>query len=569
VAARYANADKSALTNLAFVAVIALSAVLLVAAGGYGWWSATYAPSVEVNGDGISKAEAAARATVDSFRISIEESRVRARVAAGTLTPTQGTSMLQTLSTSASSVSTQVTSEMIDALLVAKLAATRNISVTDAEAQAAWAKITSTPELRLVRRISVDIANDPKTNDITDATIAEAKAQIDAIASKLASGADFASLAKNVSKDSYAADGGLVGWSSFDQAPAGDEAYQALWELPLAGQVTAPIRHNTTQFVILKVDAITPAATDPSFEQRAKEAKVDLDLYRRITTQSALQDKLEKAVVAELLVDPVEHRDVSYLSIDSTAVTDYAEEQLRLIYFSPNHDFKGAQKLDQKDPAWTTAQDAANAALKELQAGADFVAYAAAHSDDPVVAKDGGATGWIAPGTASVSGAVRTAAFATGVQAGQLLGPIKTSHGYVLVKVEGSRPSMRVRLDQLAASINEPGANFNLIAMQATKDFSGLQLNHPGWVARYSINSEVSGFVWKVAAGKAGPVETSANKFTVIIYVNAAEQRPYSIEEKSAVRGNGFQVWLDEYRKAAAISIDGQSVQKAGESPKP
>jgi parvulin-like peptidyl-prolyl isomerase len=549
--------------------VIALSAVLLVAAGGYGWWSATYAPSVEVNGDGISKAEAAARATVDSFRISIEESRVRARVAAGTLTPTQGTSMLQTLSTSASSVSTQVTSEMIDALLVAKLAATRNISVTDAEAQAAWAKITSTPELRLVRRISVDIANDPKTNDITDATIAEAKAQADAIASKLASGTDFASLAKNVSTDSYAADGGLVGWSSFDQAPAGDEAYQALWELSIAGQVTAPIRHNTTQFVILKVDAITPAAADPSFEQRATESKVDLDLFKRMTTQAALQDKLEKAVVADLLVEPVEHRDVSYLSIDSTAVTDYAEEQLRLIYFSPNHDYKAAAKLDVKDPVWTTAQDAANAALKELQAGADFAAYATAHSDDPNVSKDGGATGWIAPGAPSVPGAIRTASFATGVQAGQLLGPIRTSHGYVLVKVEASRPSVRVRLDQLAASINEPGANFTMIAMQATKDFSGLQLNHPGWVSRYAINAEVSGFVWKVAAGKAGPVETSASKFSVIIYVNAAEQRPYSIEEKSAVRGNGFQVWLDEYRKAAAISIDGQSVQSAGESPKP
>ena len=251
-----------------------------------------------------------------------------------------------------------------------------SISLTDAEAQAAWTKVTMTPELRLVRRITVDIATDPKTNDVTDATIAAAKAQIDAIASKLASGTDFASLAKNVSTDSYAADGGLVGWSSYDQAPAGDEAYQALWDLTMAGQVTAPIRHNTTQFVILKVDAITPAAPDPSFEQRAKEAKIDLDLYKRVVAQSALQDKLEKAVVADLLVDPVEHRDVSYLSIDAASVTDYAEWQLRLITFSPNHDYRGAQKLDQKDPAWTTAQDTANAALKELQAGADFAAYA-------------------------------------------------------------------------------------------------------------------------------------------------------------------------------------------------
>ena len=88
--------------------------------------------------------------------------------------------------------------------------------------------------------------------------------------------------------------------------------------------------------------------------------------------------------------------------------------------------------------------------------------------------------------------------------------------------------------------------------MNATKEFAGLQLNHPGWVARYALNTEVAGFVWKVDAGKAGPVETSASKYNIIIYVHAAEKRPYTIEERSAVRGNGFQVWLDEYRKAWA-----------------
>jgi hypothetical protein len=39
--------------------------------------------------------------------------------------------------------------------------------------------------------------------------------------------------------------------------------------------------------------------------------------------------------------------------------------------------------------------------------------------------------------------------------------------------------------------------------------------------------------------------------------------------QRSAVEFNGFGLWLDLYRAAAAISIDGSSVQEAGESPQP
>ena len=54
----YDAADKSLLTNLAFLAAIALSAVLLVGAVGASWWGSTFASAVEVNGASISVGEA-------------------------------------------------------------------------------------------------------------------------------------------------------------------------------------------------------------------------------------------------------------------------------------------------------------------------------------------------------------------------------------------------------------------------------------------------------------------------------------------------------------------------------
>ena len=63
----YDAADKSLLTNLAFLAAIALSAILLVGAVGASWWGSTFASAVEVNGASISVGEARARGEIELF----------------------------------------------------------------------------------------------------------------------------------------------------------------------------------------------------------------------------------------------------------------------------------------------------------------------------------------------------------------------------------------------------------------------------------------------------------------------------------------------------------------------
>ena len=136
LAARYARADKTALTNLTFVAAIALSALLLLGAGGYGWWSATLAPGVEVNGHGISKSEAKARGDIAAFKLGIEESRIRARIAAGTLTPEEGTAALQKVTDARTNLGKQLTADMVEAIAIATLAEERGVTVDDAAKEA-------------------------------------------------------------------------------------------------------------------------------------------------------------------------------------------------------------------------------------------------------------------------------------------------------------------------------------------------------------------------------------------------------------------------------------------------
>ena len=163
-AARYQAADKTALTNLSFVVAIALAGTLLVGVAGYSVYDSTWAPAVEVNGASINKAEAKARAEVTAFKIALQGSRIRARVAAGTMTNSAGDTALQALNTQAEAISNEVTTDMVDTLLIRDLAAANGVTADPAVFATEWAKETTLPELRLFRRISIDAANDPKTD---------------------------------------------------------------------------------------------------------------------------------------------------------------------------------------------------------------------------------------------------------------------------------------------------------------------------------------------------------------------------------------------------------------------
>jgi len=565
IATWFAATDKSVLTNLAFLSAIAISAILLLGVVGVSYWSNNLAPGIEVNGSSISVAEARARGDVESFQLTLKASRIQARVAAGTMTAEAGDAALKNINDQGTKLSNQLTSDMIDSILIKDLAATKGVVVDQAAADVAWENEISVPELRLLRRITISIGNAAGTTAPNATTEAAAKAKADDILAQLRGGADFAALAKAQSSDSFAADGGRIGWSTQQDDPMSDPAYIAAWALTESGY-TDVVKQPSNQFVIFMVDQIRPAAKDDAFDQLASDAKIDLNLYKRMIAESALTDALNKVVTAELLVSPVEQRDVSYVTAPLPADgTDVEEVHVRHILFSPNNDSKGAAKLKQDDPAWAAAEAEANAAFAKIKGGTPM-ADLASLSDDTGSVKNGGLLSWAAKG--SFVPAFDAAVWADGLQSGDLLGPIRTEYGYHVIQFEGRRPPVSLRMGALASDLATAGDGYNARIDQAKIEIDGLQSGEAGFVSRYSINPDLASAAWSVNVGKVSPVIALSDRL-LIVRINAVEDRALTPEQITAITGNGFWSWLSVYRASAAIKIEGQTAQEVKATPTP
>ena len=568
-AARYQAADKTALTNLSFVLAIALTGVLLVGVASYSVYDSTWAPAVEVNNASINKAEAKARAEVTAFRIALQGSRIRARVAAGTMTNSAGDAALQALNSQAEAISNQVTTDMVDTLLIRDLAAANGVTADPAVVASEWAKETTLPELRLFRRISIDAADDPTTKQPTAATRAAAKAKAEAILAEIKAGGDFSTIAKRDSDDSFAELGGLVGWTAKSEDPTGDLGYEAAWALvPSADGSTQPmtevIERSEDQFVIFRLEKFQAAKLDPDFEKQISDAGIDRGLYERMTEERALQTALSDKITAQLLASPVEQREVSYVAA-TVPEQDVEQVQVSHILFSPNDDPNTAGDLADTDPAWVAAEKEANDLIARLNNGSSFETEAKA-SDDKTSGADGGLLAWAPKGTYVPE--FELAIWADGVERNDILGPIKTQFGYHVIKFDARRPSLKDRLDELATALAADGVDFEEAATTATNTIEELTFASPGYVPKYTVNPELGAVVWGLKAGGTSAVVESSNTY-LIVHVDGVETRELTADQITGIEASGFSIWLDLYRSAARVAIDGSVVQEAGASPTP
>lgn len=554
VKAWFDGADKSVLTNVAFLVAISLSAVLLVSVTAFSWWSDNLAPSVTVGSRSFSVSDMRERGTLELFRLSVQERRIRDRVAAGTLSSTAADQQSQSLKDQVDNINSALTSDAIETLLVAQLAEEQGVSASDDAVSAAWLTETTLPELRLLRRMSIDFT---PTED--GSAEAEAKIKVDAILKELEGGTTFSELAKRESTDSYAAEGGRIGWSSKAEAPLNDDGYAAAWGLTSTG-VTEPILRSDGQFVVFYVEQIRPGGEDQSLLANAAEANINIDFYKNVVAESVLRDELSMVITKTLVASPVEQRDVSYVSVPVTASGGEADEiQVRHVLFSPNDDPDAARTLDATDPAWATAKAEAEVALKQLRDGGTTFEKLAKTSDDTASTTDGGMLGWAAKGT--YAPAFDDAIWKADLTAGAILDVVQTEYGFHVIQFVGRRTGIKLQFEVIAKSLKS-ATDFMAAAEEATFDYENAEVLNVGFIARYTINPDLSEAVWGLAVGEVSGVQT-INDTLVIIKVNAIESTPLTAEQTATLEKNGFDVWLAIQQRHVEIAIDGQVAQEA------
>ncbi|NDH28337.1 MAG: hypothetical protein EBX81_03325, partial [bacterium] len=400
-------------------------------------------------------------------------------------------------------------------------------------------------------------------------TRAAAKAKAEAILAEIKAGGDFSTIAKRDSDDSYAELGGLVGWSAKSEDPAGDLGYEAAWALvPSTDGATQPltdvVERSEDQFVIFRLEKVQAEKLDPDFEKQISDAGIDRGLYERMTEERALQTALSEKITAQLLVGPVEQREVSYVAA-TVPENDVEQVQVSHILFSPNDDPNTAGDLDATDPAWVAAEKEANDLIARLNSGSNFETEAK-ESDDTTSGADGGLLAWAPKGTYVPE--FELAIWADGVQRNDILGPIKTQFGYHVIKFDARRPSLKDRLDELAKALAADGVDFEEAATTATNSIEELTFASPGYVPKYTVNPELGAVVWGLKAGGTSAVVESSNTY-LIVHVDGVETRELTADQITGIEASGFSIWLDLYRSAARVAIDGSVVQEAGASPTP
>jgi parvulin-like peptidyl-prolyl isomerase len=255
---------------------------------------------------------------------------------------------------------------------------------------------------------------------------------------------------------------------------------------------------------------------------------------------------------------------VSYVAA-SVPTKDEAEIQVSHILFSPKDDPNTAADLDPADPAWAAAEKEASDLVARLKAGANF-ATEAKKSDDTTSGADGGLLAWTPKGTYVPE--FEAAIWANGVQHNDILGPIKTQFGYHVIKFDARRPSLKDRLDELAKTLAVDGVDFKKAATTATTTIGELTYASPLFVAKYTLNPDLGGVVWGLKSnGTSAVVESS--KTYLIVHVGGIETRALTADQVKQITANGFSIWLDRYRTAARVAVDGNVVQEAGASPTP
>ncbi|WP_191923372.1 peptidylprolyl isomerase [Pantoea agglomerans] len=197
---------------------------------------------------------------------------------------------------------------------------------------------------------------------------------------------------------------------------------------------------------------------------------------------------------------------VSYLLMDAASMQqDASEADIQAWYDQHKADYSQPQRTRYSVIQTKTEADA-NAVLAQLKAGASFADVAKAKSIDPISARKGGDMGWLE--TSTTPDELKNAGLTA---KGQMSGVIKSSVGFLVVRLDDIQPEQVKPLDEVRSAIaakvkqekgvdafykvqqkvSEAASNDNE-SLAGAEQASGLKAKETGWFSQDSLPDELN-----------------------------------------------------------------------------
>ncbi len=547
--------------TLGFIALTLIIIAVVVIGVGYGYWDQHLKPIASVDGAGISQDQWSDRARLESFRLDRKDRRVTQAITSGELTAEQGATLRSDITTAQGQVPQHAIESLIDLTFQGQLAKAAGLTVSDGDVDAAVAADASVPERRDVSLITVTPRDD------TAAARQAALVAANDAAAALAAGTPFGDVAKQYSTAPSAAQGGAYGSIAADDTTLDNDALVGAIFAAGEGETTPLLTGTDGSYSIARVDSVTPATPDPTFEEDLRKA-MSPDAYRSNIRMEAVAAALKSSIVTNAVAGdkPQVHLAEIWLSGDpSSADSDTGKVRARHILYSPDDDPAKARSgstgqsggIPPTDPSWTVAQAEAGLAFQELDGITDvdarraaFEAMARAHSDDTGSGANGGDLGYFAQGDMVTEFADALFDHTDTLKPGDIVGPVKTDFGYHVIMFEDYQPPLADRLKALTDALAKPDADFAAIARSMSDGAEAPSGGDLGWRTHEQLPADASADILALAPGAISTPVELGDGYHVYQLIDQTD-RPLDPAQVADVSATAFSDWYDPQKSAA------------------
>jgi parvulin-like peptidyl-prolyl isomerase len=570
-----------------FVGLIGLLVFFLIAAVALSYYNDNIRAVANVGGTEIGPGMVRERGALLRNRLNIEEGRITQALTDQEIDALSAQQLQSELAVRRNELGVTSIEGLIDLVYQSQLAAEMGISVSDAEVDAAAAEEAAGSERRRVEAIFVE----PQVADEDEGpTLAERRAareRAEQALTELEAGRAWADVARDYSTHESKDNGGDFGTVS-PLNPEDEGWISELFRLS-QGETTGVILGADGTYRIGRVTEILPSQPEPGLAERLLDGVSD-QRYREFLRYELTSERLRDQIVADAKVEEVEQIRLAHVFLEGATTgeqtngeepteeepveqepveeepveeepvdgADEGEIHYSEIVFAPNDDVIEAPDLPADDPAWEEARLAAEATFNELSAITDpeeradrFAELATEQSDSPTTAEDGGDAGFMTRDL--LPEALGVALFDSQHTEGDLIGPVRSDAGYVVMLFHERRESPQQRLDAVKAALAAPGADFAAIARQYSDGDNAPDGGELGWFTREMLNASIVEQIFALQAGDVSePIELGSGVY--IFKALERAQRALDADQQGDIRENAFERWYAPKKDDAELN---------------